>query len=80
MPKVKTTRVQLDLPDDSYKRLQNLKKETEAVSFAEVIRNAFIVYERLVDLEKKGVPVHYSESGGGVQTIRSWNVPTPPKA
>lgn len=44
----KKTRVQLDLPPHSMKRLEDLKNVTEASSYAEVVRNAIRLYEAMV--------------------------------
>jgi hypothetical protein len=41
-------RVQLDLPEKSLARLQDLKLRTEATSYAEVIKNALRLYEALI--------------------------------
>lgn len=41
-------RVQLDLPEKSMARLQDLKSKTEAVSYAEVVKNALRLYENVV--------------------------------
>lgn len=42
-------RVQLDLPERSLNRLQDLKTKTEATSYAEVIKNALRLYEAVID-------------------------------
>ena len=49
-----TTRVQLELPPPAMERLQRLKENTEAASYAEVIRNALRLYEALVAEHEKG--------------------------
>jgi len=49
-----TTRVQLELPAASMERLRALKDKTEAISYAEVTKNALKVYERLIDLSESG--------------------------
>jgi metal-responsive CopG/Arc/MetJ family transcriptional regulator len=41
-------RVQLDLPEKAYLRLQDLKAKTEASSHAEVIKNALRLYEAII--------------------------------
>ncbi|MGN6154772.1 MAG: hypothetical protein ACTHN4_03455 [Sphingomicrobium sp.] len=43
-----TKRVQMDLPPKSVERLKRLQEYTEAVSYAEVMRNALRLYEALV--------------------------------
>ena len=49
-----TRRIQLDLPDKAVERLQALKAKTEAISYAEVIRNALRLYEAVVEEAEAG--------------------------
>ena len=48
---MKGTRVQLQLPKEAFNRLTKLKKLTEAVSYAEVIKNALKQYEKHITLD-----------------------------
>ncbi|MGE5538743.1 MAG: hypothetical protein ACM30I_08990 [Gemmatimonas sp.] len=48
------TRVQLDLSPRSLQRLRTLKDHREAISYAEVIREALKLYEFLVLEDEKG--------------------------
>lgn len=41
-------RIQMDLPPRSVERLKRLQQLTEAVSYAEVMRNALRLYEALI--------------------------------
>jgi hypothetical protein len=50
----KTTRVQLELPETSMGRLSSLKDVTEAMSYAEVIKNALRLYEAVIEEAQKG--------------------------
>jgi hypothetical protein len=50
----KTTRVQLELPPQSYERLNSLKDKTEASSYAEVLKNALRLYESLIAQQDAG--------------------------
>lgn len=50
----KTTRVQLELPDEAMGRLKRMRELSEAASYAEVIRNALRLYEKLVEEERSG--------------------------
>ncbi|NQZ06731.1 MAG: hypothetical protein HRT35_06165 [Algicola sp.] len=50
----KTTRVQMELPKRSMERLKYLKDETEASSYAEVTKNAYRLYELLIEKQKAG--------------------------
>lgn len=47
-------RVQLDLPERSLARLQELRGKTEASSYAEVIKNALRLYEAIVQETEAG--------------------------
>jgi hypothetical protein len=49
-----TTRVQIELPPASMERLKALKDKTEASSYAEVTKNAFKLYERMIELAESG--------------------------
>jgi hypothetical protein len=49
-----TTRIQLELPPASMDRLTSLKEKTEATSYAEVTKNAYKLYERLIELTEAG--------------------------
>ena len=49
-----TTRIQLELPPASMERLTLLKEKTEATSYAEVTKNAYRLYERLIELVESG--------------------------
>lgn len=44
----KTTRVQIEMPEKSFDRLNLLKEKTEATSYAEVLKNALRLYESII--------------------------------
>ena len=46
--RARTARLQIILPEPSYDRLEAIKEETEAASFAEVFRRALRLYEGLL--------------------------------
>lgn len=50
----KKQRVQIDLPEKSMSRLSELKAETEASSYGEVIKNALRLYEAVIGEAKAG--------------------------
>lgn len=60
-----TTRVQLEMPDPSYERLNALRQRTEASSNAEVIRRALQLYEAVVDEHDKGVEIAFRKEEDG---------------
>lgn len=47
-------RVQMDMPERSLARLQELKLKTEASSYAEVIKNSLRLYEALIAEAEQG--------------------------
>ena len=47
-------RVQLDLPPRAFERLKQLKTETEASTYAEVIKNALKLYASAVEFQREG--------------------------
>lgn len=49
-----TKRVQIDLPERSMTRLQDLRTKTEATSYAEVVKNALRLYEAVVEEAEQG--------------------------
>ena len=57
-------RINLLLPDRSAERLENLKKITEASSYAEVIRNAIRLYEAIIMEYEKGSKVQIIDKDG----------------
>ena len=59
-----TTRVQLEMPPQAMERLQKLKDQTEAASYAEVIRNALRLFEALVEEHEKGAEFSLKRANG----------------
>ena len=57
MAERETTRVQLERPPGSMARLKALRDKTEAVSYAEVLKNALRLYEALIDEADHGSEV-----------------------
>lgn len=64
--KVKTTRVQLELPEKSYERLNLLKEKTEASSYAEVLKNALRLYESVINQYDAGKRLYVSDKDGAL--------------
>lgn len=64
-----TTRVQLELPRTSFERLNSLKEKTEASSYAEVTKNAFKLYERIIELVESGHTLQARDSEGRVKEL-----------
>jgi Arc/MetJ-type ribon-helix-helix transcriptional regulator len=66
----KTTRVQLELPDSSMERLRTLRAKTEAVSYAEVIKNSLRLYEALIQEAEAGNEVCIKSTDGNEKSYR----------
>jgi hypothetical protein len=64
------TRVQLDLPPRSMKRLAALKEKTEASSYVEVIKNALQLYEGLIEEVEQGKQFLVRAEDGTVSPFR----------
>jgi len=60
-------RVQLDLPEKSLQRLQDLKQKTEAVSYAEVIKNALRLYESIIAEAEAGGSFLVRDAAGHIK-------------
>jgi hypothetical protein len=65
-----TTRLQIELPSASMERLKSLKEKTEAVSYAEVVRDSFKLYEQLIDWVEAGGSVLFRDKKGNVREIQ----------
>jgi hypothetical protein len=64
-----TTRIQLELPPASMERLSMLKEKTEASSYAEVTKNAYKLYERMIELAEKGQVLCIKGADGTVREL-----------
>lgn len=64
-----TTRLQIELPKASMDRLRALKDKTEAVSYAEVVRDAFKLYERMIEYAEAGSAILVRDKEGNVREI-----------
>ena len=62
----KTTRVQMELPEKSYERLNSLKEKTEAASYAEVLKNALRLYESIIAQVDSGKRLYLSDKDGNM--------------
>jgi hypothetical protein len=64
-----TTRIQIELPPASMERLTLLKEKTEATSYAEVTKNAYKLYERLIALAESGQRLCVKDRNGVVREV-----------
>lgn len=63
-----STRVQFEMPDQSYRRMLALKDKIEASSHAEVIRRALQLYEAVIEEAENGSEISIrSEKDGEVR-------------
>jgi dihydroxyacid dehydratase/phosphogluconate dehydratase len=69
MKEKETTRVQIELPEASMERLKALKEKTEATSYAEVTKNAFKLYERMIELAESGSVLLVRDKKGNTKEL-----------
>ncbi len=67
--KHKTTRVQMELPNKSIERLKLLKDKTEASSYAEVTKNAYRLYEKMILLAEEDNTILIRDVNGKIKEI-----------
>ena len=62
-----TKRVQFDLPDKAMARLLDLKEKTEAMSYAEVVKNALRLYESVIEEVEAGNTILIRDKSGQIK-------------
>lgn len=70
MSKKETVRVQMELPPQAIERLKTLKTKTEASSYAEVTKNAYRLYDMLIELHEQGNSLLLKDETGKTQALR----------
>lgn len=56
----------MELSEKSINRLKSLKEKTEAVSYAEVTKNAYRLYERMIDIKENGNTILIKDKDGNI--------------
>jgi hypothetical protein len=56
-------RVQMDLPEQSFERLKDLKKKIEASTYTEVMKEALRLYEFILDTTSGGAKLLIQRTG-----------------
>ena len=64
-----TVRIQMDFSVDAARRLKDLKAKTDASSYAEVAKNAFRLYERMIELAEEGNDFLARDKSGNVRQL-----------
>lgn len=59
----KKTRVQFELPNDSMARLARLKDITESSSYADVTKNSYKLYEKMIGFMEEGYTLVLEKDG-----------------
>lgn len=62
------TRVQIEMPEASLERLKMLKEKTEATSYAEVTKNAYRLYEKMINFSESGT-ICFKDKDGNIKEI-----------
>ena len=65
-----TVRVQMELPQPSIERLKALKAKTEAASYAEVTKNAYRLYDMLIEMQESGKSLMVKDAEGELSELR----------
>jgi predicted CopG family antitoxin len=63
-------RIQFEFAPDAYQRLQKMKDETEASSYADVVRNALRLYEWFITQQKEGYEIGLIKDDRLVKAIK----------
>lgn len=63
-------RLQFEFSPDAYLRLERMKEETEAASFAELVRNALRVYDWIKQKERDGFELALMKDNETVQSVK----------
>lgn len=64
-----TKRVQMEMPEASYERLAWLKEKTEAASYAEVTKNAYRLYAKMIQLAEAGDELYRKDANGNLTRL-----------
>jgi len=59
----------MELPASSITRLKELKEKTEAASYAEVTKNAYRLYERMIQYSEGGYTFLLRDPDGNTKTL-----------
>ena len=70
MSKKETVRVQMELPPPAIERLKALKDKTEAVSYAEVTKNAYRLYDMMIEIQESGRSLLVKEPSGEIRELQ----------
>ena len=70
MAQKETVRVQMELPQPSIERLKALKAKTEASSYAEVTKNAYRLYDMLIEMQETGKSLMVKDADGELSELR----------
>ena len=70
MSQKETVRVQMELPQPSIERLKALKAKTEAASYAEVTKNAYRLYDMLIEMQESGKSLMVKDADGELSELR----------
>jgi hypothetical protein len=63
-------RIQFEFSRDAVERLDKVKRETNASSYAELVRNALRVYEWVIETERKGFEIGVVKDDGLLKVVK----------
>ncbi|MBC8270136.1 MAG: hypothetical protein H8E36_15445 [Rhodospirillaceae bacterium] len=65
-----TRRIQFEFSPEAHNRLLRLKEETNASSYAELVRNSIRVYEWIVEQERQGNSIGVFKDGEPLKEVK----------
>jgi len=66
----KTRRVQMELSQNSFERLNRLKELVEATSYTEVMKDALRLYEYVIQKDNEGAQFQVKSKEGNISEIK----------
>ena len=69
-----TVRVQMELPQPAVDRLKTLTDKTEAVSYEEVTKNAYRLYEMIIEMQESGRSLMVKEPSGEIRELQIFQI------
>lgn len=61
--------MQIEMPTNSIQKLQKLKQKTEASSYAEVAKNAYHLYDKLIEVVEAGNKLLIQDKDGKIKNL-----------
>lgn len=67
---MKTKRLQIDISEDSFTRLKDLKKKSDSSSYGDVTSKAYKLYEFLLNAERDNKKIMMTDANGNQVEVK----------